>query len=129
MQEQSRLAAVQAEELNEQIRADAFRQQREREQAQRQGGRRRARAISDATEIPGSPTFQFDEDEDGDGDDEGDDDVDADADGDGVWSVGGREVRTAGGDPNVEFFGKELEWDGVRFDRVRLFHPRQGMPN
>ena len=125
------MAAARAEELNEQIRADTFRQQREREKVQRRAARRRA--FSDATEIPGSPVYEYeydeeDEEEDGDGDDEDEPNEDSDGDGDGRWSEGNRSGVDGGRREGViEAFGCELEWEGVRFDRVRLFHPRQGM--
>lgn len=76
--------------------------------------------------MPGSPEFayEYEDDEDGDGDDEGDEDEDFDGDADSGWREGYR--GRADGDGIVEMFGRELEWEGVRFDRVRLFHPRQG---
>lgn len=31
-----------------------------------------------------------------------------------------------GGDTPTETFGTEIEWDGVTFNTVKLFHPRKG---
>ncbi|CCM05314.1 uncharacterized protein FIBRA_07528 [Fibroporia radiculosa] len=72
--------AQQAQELEEEIRADAYRKQLERERFQQA----RKRAISDATEMPSS------------------------------------EDTTP-----TETLGHEVEWRGVCFSKVKLFHPRQ----
>lgn len=82
---QEERAAQLAQELDEQIRADAYRQQLERERIQQA----RKRAMSDATEMPHSEEAAL-----------------------------------------TESFGKNIEWRGVTFNKVRLFHPRQGaVPN
>lgn len=82
-QEEERAAQL-AQEIEEEIRADACRQQLERERIQQA----RKRAMSDATEMPLSPS----------------------------------EDATL-----TETFDQEIEWKGVSFNRVKLFHPRQGM--
>lgn len=74
--------ALLAQELEEQIRADTYKQQLELERFQQA----RKRAMSDATEIPTSE------------------------------------------DPTpTESFGQVIGWQGVSFNKVKLFHPRQGM--
>ncbi|KAI0954220.1 hypothetical protein AcV7_007513 [Taiwanofungus camphoratus] len=80
-QEEERAAQL-AQEIEEEIRADACRQQLERERIQQA----RKRAMSDATEMPLSPS----------------------------------EDATL-----TETFDQEIEWKGVSFNRVKLFHPRQ----
>lgn len=84
-QEEERAAQL-AEELNEQLRADEYRQQLERERFQQA----RRRAMSDATEMPSPDTLSLED------------------------------------LSPTEIFERTVEWKGVTFNRVRLFHPRQG---
>lgn len=35
-------------------------------------------------------------------------------------------MSPVGGDTPTETFGTEIEWDGVTFNTVKLFHPRKG---
>ncbi|KZT71101.1 Serine/threonine-protein kinase [Daedalea quercina L-15889] len=80
-EEEERISQL-AMEYEEQIKADAYRQQLERERLQQAQARKRA--MSDATEVPSSE------------------------------------------DPTPsESFPQEIEWQGVRFSKVKLFHPRQ----
>lgn len=86
----------------------------------------RRRAFSDATEMPGSPEFEFEE-HDGDGDDEGDDgENDEDSGDDDGYGRGRGAGERGAGNGIIETYGKEIDWKGIRFDRVQLFHPRQG---
>ena len=73
-----------AQELDEQIQADAMRQLMAKEQQHKA----RKRANSEATEVP-------------------------------FMGEGDFQVPT-------EVFGHEMEIDGVRFNAVKLFHPRSG---
>lgn len=77
-------AAQRAEELHEELRADAERQQCEREAFQKA----RRRAMSDATEMPPS-----------------------------------EEVADV---TPIETFQEEIQWQGVSFMSVKLFHPQKG---
>lgn len=36
-------------------------------------------------------------------------------------------VSPIAGDTPTEMFGSEIEWDGVVFNTVKLFHPRKGL--
>ena len=74
-----------AQELDEQIQADAMRQLMAKEQQYKA----RKRANSESTEVP-------------------------------FMGEGDFQVPT-------EVFGHEMEMDGVRFNAVKLFHPRSGM--
>ncbi|TFY68401.1 hypothetical protein EVJ58_g1031 [Rhodofomes roseus] len=79
-QEEERINQL-ALEFEEQIKADAYRQQLERERVLQQS---RKRAMSDATQVPSTE------------------------------------------DPTpTESFAQAIEWQGVRFSKVKLFHPRQ----
>lgn len=105
---QRELARIQAEHFNEQIRLDVQRQQKEREQwarihNQQQQTRERAESnATDSTEVPG--------DEDG---------------GIGGGGAGGAVVVSE--DVLTQSFDMEVEIAGIRFDTVKLFHPRKGM--
>lgn len=105
---QRELARIQAEHFNEQIRLDVQRQQKEREQwarihNQQQQTRERAESnATDSTEVPG--------DEDG---------------GIGGGGAGGAVVVSE--DVLTQSFDMEVEIAGIRFDTVKLFHPRKGV--